>query len=57
MVVAGEEDRYCPPAQLEVLRNALMGLIRLKIIPGADHFFAGQEEEITAALMDTVHGA
>jgi len=57
VVVAGEQDRYCPPAQLEVLRNALIGLIRLKIIPGADHFFAGQEEEITAALMDAVHGA
>ena len=57
VVVAGEEDRYCPPAQLEVLRNALIGLIRLKTIPGADHFFAGQEEEVTAALMDAVHGA
>jgi len=57
VVVAGEEDRYCPPAQLEVLRNALIGLIRLKIIPGADHFFAGHEEQVTAALIDTVHSA
>ena len=57
VVVAGEEDRYCPPAQLEVLRNALIGLIRLKIIPGADHFFAGHEEQVTAALIDSVHGA
>jgi len=57
VVVAGEEDRYCPPAQLEVLRNALIGLIRLKIIPGADHFFAGHEDQVTAALIDTVHSA
>ncbi len=57
VVIAGEEDRYCPPAQLEVLRNALLGLIRLKIIPGADHFFAGQEDEVTAALMDIVQSA
>ena len=57
VVVAGEEDRYCPPAQLEALRNSLLGLIRLKIIPHADHFFAGQEEEVTSALMENVQSA
>ncbi len=56
VVVAGEEDRYCPPAQLEVLRNAMLGSIRLKVVRGADHFFAGHEEEITAALVETLQG-
>jgi uncharacterized protein len=56
VVVAGEEDRYCPPAQLEVLRNAMLGSIRLKVVPGADHFFAGHEEEVTAALVETLQG-
>jgi alpha/beta superfamily hydrolase len=57
VVVAGEEDRYCPASQLEVLRNALLGLMRLKVIPDADHFFAGQEDEVTAALTEMCRGA
>jgi uncharacterized protein len=57
VVVAGEEDRYCPSAQLEAMRNTLLGLMRLKIIPGADHFFSGQEATVTAALIEALSGA
>ena len=49
VVVAGEEQSpLSASATDKVLRNALIGLIRLKIIPGADHFGAGHEEQVTA---------
>ncbi len=57
VVIAGEEDRYCPPSQVEGLRNALLGLARVKVIAGADHFFAGHEDQVTEALVETLRGA
>ncbi len=49
VVVAGEEDRYCTPSRIEVLPNAMLGSIRLKVLRGAGH-----EEEVTAALVETL---
>jgi alpha/beta superfamily hydrolase len=57
VVVAGEEDRYCPFSQLDLLRNTLLGMMRLKIVPGTDHFFAGQEAQVTRALIEMLPGA
>jgi alpha/beta superfamily hydrolase len=50
VLVAGDEDSYCPANHLATLAKRLGPLARLKIIPGADHFFGGREREITAAI-------
>jgi len=50
VLLAGDRDSYCPADDLTALAGRLGPLARLKIIPGADHFFGGHEQEIIAAL-------
>jgi uncharacterized protein len=50
ILAAGDRDGYCPGAQLEALHSRLGPRSQLKIIPGADHFFGGCEQELAAAL-------
>ena len=50
VLLAGDQDSYCPADHLTALAERLGPLARLKIIPGADHFFGGREHEIIAAL-------
>jgi alpha/beta superfamily hydrolase len=50
VLLAGDQDSYCPADHLKALAERLGPLAWLKIIPGADHFFGGREHEITAAL-------
>jgi len=50
ILAAGDNDGYCPARQLEALHRRLGGRSQLKIIPGADHFFSGFEEELAEAL-------
>jgi len=50
VLLIGDQDSYCSANHLTALAERLGLLARVKIIPGADHFFAGREHEITAAL-------
>lgn len=50
VLLAGDRDSYCPAEHLTALAERLGTAARLKIIPGADHFFGGREPEIAAAL-------
>jgi len=50
VLLAGDQDSYCPVNDLAALAERLAPLARLKIIPGADHFFGGRDHEIVAAL-------
>jgi alpha/beta superfamily hydrolase len=50
VLLAGDEDSYCPANRLAELAERLGASARLRIIPGADHFFGGREHEISAAL-------
>jgi alpha/beta superfamily hydrolase len=54
VLLAGDQDSYCPANHLAALAERLGSSARLKIIPGADHFFGGCEHEITAALVDAL---
>ncbi len=54
VLLAGDQDSYCPADHLRALAERLGLLARLKIIPGADHFFGGREHEITAALDESL---
>ena len=50
LIIAGDQDPYCNAARL--LEEA--GRIRapVKLLPGADHFYLGREQELSAGLMD-----
>jgi pimeloyl-ACP methyl ester carboxylesterase len=50
VLIAGDQDSYCPAKDLTALAERLGPLARLRIIAGADHFFGGREHEIVAAL-------
>jgi uncharacterized protein len=52
--ILGEKDQYGSPAQLEEListfPSATQRVTQTVIVPGADHFFVGQLNEVDAAL-------
>lgn len=50
VLLAGDQDSYCPANHLAALAERLGASAQLKLIAGADHFFAGYEHEIVAAL-------
>jgi alpha/beta superfamily hydrolase len=52
VLLAGDRDSYCPANHLAALAERLGASARLKLIPGADHFFGGREGEIGAALVE-----
>jgi len=47
-MVLGEHDQFCDPARLARVPER----IRVHGIRGADHFFAGREAEVAAAVVD-----
>jgi alpha/beta superfamily hydrolase len=54
VLLAGDQDSYCPANHLTALAERLGPSAQLKIFPGADHFFGGREHEITAALVEAL---
>jgi alpha/beta superfamily hydrolase len=54
VLLAGDQDSYCPANRLVALAERLGPSAQLKFIPGADHFFASREREITAALVEAL---
>jgi pimeloyl-ACP methyl ester carboxylesterase len=53
-LLAGDQDSYCPANHLAALAERLGPSAQLRLIPGADHFFASRENEITAALVEAL---
>ena len=54
VLLAGDQDSYCPVNDLAALAERMGPSAQLKIIPDADHFFGGREHEITAALVEAL---
>jgi uncharacterized protein len=54
LLAAGNMDSYCPAADLERLREKLGGGAQVRIVEGADHFFGGCEDELTAAIGELI---
>ncbi len=54
VLLAGDQDSYCPADQLTALAERLGRSAQLKIIAGADHFFGSREHEISAALFQEI---
>lgn len=51
ILIGGSEDSFCPEAGLRDF-CAKLGNASFKVIGGADHFFAGYEDEVTSALAE-----
>jgi uncharacterized protein len=52
LVTAGDRDELCPLAELRRLLAAAPAPVELAVIPGADHFYGGREEELFKILRD-----
>lgn len=55
-VVVGECDPYCPAERLKALVEPLGTRVRLRVIPGADHFFMQGLSEVGRAASETLPG-
>jgi alpha/beta superfamily hydrolase len=51
LLISGDHDNYSPIPALQNLLGQLPGPKALVIVPGADHFFWGQEGEIAKAAV------
>jgi len=55
LLISGDHDEFAPPEQLaRVFANAAEPK-RLVVIPGADHFFTGELDQMSAALSAWLH--
>jgi alpha/beta superfamily hydrolase len=50
LLVSGDSDSYSPAAKVRAAASDLGPLARAEIIAGADHFFGGYEDDVTAAI-------
>ncbi len=57
LMVAGDQDEYCPAEQLRTLGASLGEGVTTEILGGVDHFFIGSEPCLTARVMEFVAGA
>ncbi len=49
-IVVGDHDQYCPPDARRALEESAGGGARTVVLAGADHFLAGREAEVAAAV-------
>ncbi|HEX4211202.1 MAG TPA: alpha/beta fold hydrolase [Candidatus Binataceae bacterium] len=54
LFVAGDADSYCPAADLKRLGEKFGGRAQVRIVEGADHFFGGREDELTATIASMI---
>ena len=51
-VIVGDRDQYCPPDRARAL--AIATGAEIITIPGADHFFAGRDDDVAAAIRQRI---
>jgi alpha/beta superfamily hydrolase len=56
LFITGERDQLAPPGQLLTLVEQLPEPKSVEIVPGADHFWWGAEQEVAARVADFVAG-
>jgi len=57
VLIGGSNDSFCPAAELEQLCAALGTRASFRVIEGADHFFGGYEDDVTAALKEMLNAS
>jgi hypothetical protein len=50
LILAGDQDPYCNAARLLEAAGRIGAPV--KLLPGADHFYSGREQELSAGLME-----
>ena len=51
LFVQGEDDAFGPAAALESFAASLPGAVEIRLVPGADHLFTGQEDAAVAGVV------
>jgi pimeloyl-ACP methyl ester carboxylesterase len=54
LFITGERDQLAPPGQLPSMVEKLPEPKTVEIVPGADHFWWGAEQEVAARVADFV---
>jgi alpha/beta superfamily hydrolase len=54
LLISGDSDSYSPEAKVRAVAAGMGALAKVKIISGADHFFGGFENALTAAIADGI---
>ncbi len=54
VLIAGDRDADCPERSISEFAERIGAGAGLRIIEGADHFFGGDEEAVSSALVDLV---
>jgi alpha/beta superfamily hydrolase len=52
LLLAGDRDEICPLLDLSALMAAVQPPVPITVIPGADHFYGGREEQLYKVLRD-----
>src|SRR5207253_2192261 len=52
VLVCGDADGYSPESKITKLAQELGSSAKLRLISGADHFFGGEEDSLTSALVE-----
>ena len=54
LLASGDRDSYSPIPKLQDLVTKLDGAAQLQVVPGADHFFGGYENALSAAIKSVI---
>jgi alpha/beta superfamily hydrolase len=54
LLVSGDRDSYSPVAGLQALQQKIRASAKVELIAGADHFFGGQEAELSRAIAGAI---
>lgn len=52
LIVSGDRDDLCPLEDLRASLSALPSPVEIAVIPGADHFYGGREDQLFQVLRD-----
>jgi alpha/beta superfamily hydrolase len=52
LLVAGDRDELCPLLDLQAMMAEVKPPVTIAVIPGADHFYGGREEQLYKVLRD-----
>lgn len=55
LLITGDRDDVAPPAQLTTLARTIGPQCQVALMPGADHFWWGHEEELAQAVARFLH--
>jgi alpha/beta superfamily hydrolase len=52
IIIYGDRDDFCPESAVSELNRAARGRAKVVLVKGADHFYAGREDELTRPMVE-----